>query len=163
MAFAATHVILAMVITDLYRDYLAPKKFPTKYVLIAGIFGLLPDVDIPLGWIYSMASGHAVDLHGTFMHSVLFGVALAVAAMLCYEVFKKPKAGLGFAVASFGWLFHLALDCALSPHRIFLPLSAVACPAFFDVSAEAMTALDAIILLAWLIHEEWKHKIRDYI
>ena len=39
MPYAVAHVILTIVIADIYRDYFAKKKFPMIYVFIAGIAG----------------------------------------------------------------------------------------------------------------------------
>ena len=52
MPYAVTHVIFALVIADVIRDYVVrdKKKFPLHYVLIAGIAGLLPDIDILFDW-----------------------------------------------------------------------------------------------------------------
>lgn len=163
MAYAVTHVILTIVLIDLYRDYIARKKFPTKYVLLGGIAGLLPDIDIPFGWIYNFLTGSQADFHGSLTHWSLIPMLLAIAALLSYEVLRKPKLGLAFAVTSFGCFFHLILDCMFSPCMIFHPFSPIACPAFFDSSPGVVAGLDAIILVLWLVHEEWTHKIRDYI
>ncbi len=161
MALAVTHIILTIVVIDLYRDYIAKKKFPTKYVLIGGIAGLLPDLDIPFGWIYNLATGSTASFHGTFTHSMLIPMALAVAAALVFKAKRKSKVWMLLAVTAFGWFFHLVLDCFFNPYRLFLPFLATACP--FNVSQELVIGLDAVILLAWLIHEEWAHRIRDYI
>jgi hypothetical protein len=161
MALAVTHVILTIVLIDLYRDYIARNKFPTKYVLLGGVAGLFPDIDIPLGWAYNLLTGSQAYFHGTFTHSVLIPIVLAIASILAYEVSGNRKLGLVLAVISFGWLFHLILDCVFSPYMIFLPFSTIACP--FEISTELAIGLDAVILLLWLVHEEWTHKIRDYI
>lgn len=161
MALAVTHVILTIVLIDLYRDYIAPKKFPTKYVLIGGIAGLLPDIDIPIGWIMRFFTGTEVISHGTFTHSLVFPIILAFAAFLSYEVAKKPKIGLLLGVVAFGLFFHSVLDCVFNPYMLFLPFSTAKCP--FDIPQNIVIGVDAIILLLWLIHEEWSHKIRDYI
>tara|TARA_Y100000034_G_scaffold125404_1_gene174896 strand:- start:851 stop:994 length:144 start_codon:yes stop_codon:yes gene_type:complete len=44
MPYAVTHVLVAIIVAELLRDYW--KKFNLHYVLIAGIGGLLPDIDI---------------------------------------------------------------------------------------------------------------------
>ena len=50
MALAVTHVILTIVILDLFRHYVFKKsKFPRYWLVIGGIAGLFPDIDIPLG------------------------------------------------------------------------------------------------------------------
>ena len=54
MPYAVAHVILTIVIADIYRDYFAKKRFPMIYVLIVGIAGLIPDLDIPASWLLNL-------------------------------------------------------------------------------------------------------------
>ena len=48
MPYAVTHVLVAIILAEIIRDYIVKdkKKFPLHYILIAGIAGLLPDVDV---------------------------------------------------------------------------------------------------------------------
>lgn len=161
MPFAATHVIISIVIVDLYRDYISKKKFPTYYVLLAGIAGLLPDIDIPIGWVYNMLYGTSISFHGGLSHIVLFPAAFACLALL----FRKRPFGLVFSILSFGWLLHITMDCVVTLRYPLWPFGSFACPALVPETAflTVLPAVDAIVLMAWLIHEEWRHKIRDYI
>ena len=58
MPLAVTHVLLTIIMVDLYRDYITKHKgyFTLHTVFIAGFAGLLPDIDIPLNWILNMKS-----------------------------------------------------------------------------------------------------------
>ena len=56
MPYAVAHTILTIVMADIYRDYITKKKFPMIYVFIAGIAGLIPDLDIPAGRLFLMTS-----------------------------------------------------------------------------------------------------------
>ena len=48
MALALTHVLLVIVLLDLFRHYvLSKKKFPRYLLVVGGIAGLLPDIDVP--------------------------------------------------------------------------------------------------------------------
>lgn len=54
MPLAVTHVLLTIILVDLFRDYIMKnhKKYLTLHtIMIAGIAGLLPDIDIPLFWL----------------------------------------------------------------------------------------------------------------
>ena len=73
MPYAVAHVILTIVVADIYRDYFAKKKFPMIYVLIAGIAGLLPDADIPAGWIFNSIFGADYSFHRIYTHSLIYG------------------------------------------------------------------------------------------
>jgi len=67
-------------------------------------------------------------------------------------------------VISFGWLAHIALDCGFAGdyNLTWIPGYPLRfCPHPF--SNDALLGLDAIILLLWLIHEEWAKKIKDFI
>ena len=162
MPFAATHIILTLVIVDLYRDYISKKKFPTYYVLLGGIAGLLPDIDIPIGWIYNLLYGTQLDFHGGITHIILFPVIFAALAL----IFRKSRSLLlAFSLLSFGWLLHIGMDCIFTNRLPLWPFSGFACPALLPepLIFTVFPAIDAFVLVAWLIHEEWRHKIRDYI
>ncbi|MBM3230000.1 hypothetical protein FJZ26_06215, partial [Candidatus Parvarchaeota archaeon] len=72
MPYAVTHVILTIVAADLYRDYFARRKFSTWYVLIAGIAGLLPDMDLPASWFANLFLGTSYNFHRLYTHSLLY-------------------------------------------------------------------------------------------
>ena len=175
MAYAVTHVIVAIVLIDLYRDYIAKKKFSTWFVLIGGIAGLLPDIDVPLQWMATSFVGESVTLHRIVTHSLVF-VAVFLAIALFFHLQKRKKLNifskkisygniaLFFAVIAAGWFTHIALDCGVARDYNLtwfpgIPLGFCLHP----FSGEALLGLDAIILVLWLIHEEWAHKIKDFI
>jgi membrane-bound metal-dependent hydrolase YbcI (DUF457 family) len=174
MPFAATHVILTIVLVDFYRDYIAKKKFSTWYVLIAGVAGLLPDADVPLSDIWSAITGTYTNFHRVYTHSLLWAAILFVIALLFYiipkkkyQIFKwnvsKDAMVTFFTVVAFGWFLHIFLDCTFSSDGLLtvVPGVPLTCPA--PIGNQFVMGLDAIILLAWLIHEQWRHKIKDYV
>ena len=168
MPFAVTHVLTAIILVDLYRDYFAKHKkyFTIHTVFIAGISGLLPDIDIPLGHFLNF---FGIDLmHRTLTHTPLFALIFLIPAIIFWRK-KKHKEAVYLFVISFGILLHIFLDYSLSHDSgglmLFYPFSTatyglnlmkITSPTFF-------AGLDAIILLLWLWHEEIKHKISDYI
>ena len=175
MAYAVTHVIVAIVLIDLYRDYIAKKKFSTWFVLIGGIAGLLPDLDLPIEWLASALIGDAVYLHRVVTHSLFFvGVFLLLAIPFYMHKTLEMRlfrwkipfefVAIFFTVVAFGWLTHIALDCAVAGDFSLTwfpgyPLGF--CP--HPWSSNSLLGLDAIILMLWLIHEEWTKKIKDFI
>ncbi len=175
MAYAVTHVIVAIVIIDLYRDYIAKKKFSTWLVLIGGIAGLLPDLDVPLQWLANALVGQAITLHRVVTHSLFFvGVFLLLALPFYLHRHLELKVAkwripyefiaIFFTVVAFGWLTHIALDCAVASdyNLTWFPGHPLGfCPHPF--SSDTLLGLDAIILMLWLIHEEWAKKIKDFI
>lgn len=144
-------------------------------MLIGGIAGLLPDIDVPLQWMATSFVGEAVTLHRILTHSLVFVAAFLVIALFFHLqkhkklVFSAGKISYGnialfFTVIAAGWLTHIALDCSVAwDYNLTwfpgIPLGFCLHP----FSGEALLGLDAIILVLWLIHEEWARKIKDFI
>ncbi|HLC61226.1 MAG TPA: metal-dependent hydrolase [Candidatus Nanoarchaeia archaeon] len=175
MPYAVAHVILTIVIADIYRDYFAKKKFPMIYVLMAGIAGLVPDLDIPFSQLMNFLFGTNYNFHRIYTHSLLYTIIFFALALLFifikkeyYKIFKSkiPKRAIIMFLfsISFGWFIHIALDCtfAADGYLNFIPsIPLTFCPHPF--SNDFLLGFDAIILVLWLIHEQWKHDIKDYI
>lgn len=174
MPYAVAHVILTIVIADIYRDYIAKKRFPMFYVLIAGIAGLAPDMDIPASWIFNFIFGTHYNFHRVYTHSLFYAIVFFLISMLFFFARKeKYKIGkwvvdkraitLFFFALAFGWFIHIALDCTLAADGYLnliptIPLKF--CPHPF--SNQVLAGFDAVILVLWLIHEQWRHGIKDY-
>ncbi|MDP3734220.1 MAG: metal-dependent hydrolase [Nanoarchaeota archaeon] len=169
MALAVTHVLVVIIILELFRYYVFEKdKFPRYLVVIGGIAGLVPDVDIPLGWFLSLVSGTTVYFHGLFTHSIFFVLLfLALAFIRHYQ--DDQKWAKIFAVIAVGWFFHLVLDCfyggfSSTETKLFLwPLTIM--PSFCPSWNVYLFAphIDAILLVVWLIHEEIHGYIKKYV
>ena len=173
MPLAVTHVLLTIIIVDLYRDYVTRHKkyFSLHTIMIAGVAGLLPDIDIPLSWILDYL-GIQIELlqHGGIAHTPFFGLIFLIPAFILHSR-KKYKESAYFFVLCFGILLHLFLDIVIGGggHNgimLFWPLlgngyylGIVSSAGLANLPA----ALDAIILILWLWHEEKKHKIKDFI
>ncbi len=169
MPFAVTHVISSIILVDLYRDYVARHKkyFTLHTVFIAGFAGLLPDFDIPLNWLLGVF-GIGIA-HRTITHTPLFALVFLIPALILLHQ-KKHKAAMYFFVACFGILLHILLDYLFVVDyaggiMFFYPISnaAYGLNLLQHASTNFFAAIDAIILLLWLWHEEIKHKISDYI
>ena len=168
MPYAVTHI--SIIIADIIRDYIVKKKFSLYYVLIAGIAGLLPDIDIPIYWLLNSFSTIS-PIHRTFTHTIFLPLIFFIVAFL----FKDKKIfnldlKLVFLMISLGIFIHLILDALLIGYIIPLypfiytqiGLNLVKYLPLF-IQNSFLPALDAILLILWLIHEEIKHKIRDFI
>ena len=174
MPYAVAHVILTIVIADIYRDYIAKKRFPMIYVFIAGVAGLMPDLDLPFVWVFNFIFKTNYNFHRIYTHSLFYAIAFFFTAMVFlfsrkekYKILKwnVPKHAfvMFFLAMAFGWFMHIALDCALAADGYLnliptIPLTFCSHP----FSNEALVGFDAIILVLWLVHEQWKHKIKDY-
>ncbi len=171
MPQVVTHILIPLVLAGIYRDYIVKKKFSIRYVLIAGLAGLFPDLDILAGWILNLFSYVSIsEIHRTFTHSLLFPAIFVILYFLTRnyksKFLKKNNIQPGplFLALSFGILTHLLLDALLSGPLLILP--GMALGVSFGVGYFQGTffqGLDAILLVLWLIHEEYKHKIKDYI
>lgn len=169
MPQAVMHVLLTIIVIDLYRDYIIKdkKKIPLHFIFIGGVAGLLPDIDIPFYWLFKNVLGLQVEwFHRTFTHSLFFPAIFLLIAILFYTA-KKHKLAEVFAIISFGITFHILLDALLAGYVMpFFPFSIATIGLNIiptDSIASIMPGLDAILLLAWLYHEEKKHKISDFI
>lgn len=169
MPYAVTHVLSAIILVDIYRDYFAKHKkyFTLHTVFIAGLSGLLPDIDVPLNWIFNLFGAEL--LHRTVTHTFLFALIFIIPGIILWHQ-KKHKPAMYFFVAGFGILTHLLLDYLFIADTgaglmLFYPLSAAAFQLGLLSAASNMmfAAIDAVLLLAWLWHEEIRHKISDFI
>jgi len=173
MPFAVTHVLSSIVCVDLYRDYVSKHKkyFTLHTIFIAGLAGLLPDIDIPLGYFLQIIG--ADFAHRTFTHTPFFGLIFLIPAFILWRM-KKHKAAMLFFATTFGILMHISLDYTLSPDSsvglmLLYPFSTatfsigVLGPLTTLATVKLYSAIDAVILVVWLWHEELKHKISDFI
>lgn len=173
MPLSVTHVLLTIIAVDLYRDFMAKHKkyFTTWTLLVAGIGGLLPDLDIPLNFVAN-ALGYNVPLlaHGGFMHTPFFGL-LFLAPFAALWAMKKHRMAVMFLVVSFGILFHAFLDWLIGGGGItgIMALYPVSSHGFVGPWLGLMEgfplreAIDAVLLIGWLVYIQWKHKIKDFI
>jgi len=169
MPFAVTHVLTSIILVDLFRDYFAKHKkyFTLHTIFIAGVAGLLPDIDLPLNWFLNFFGLNIV--HGTVTHTPLFGLIFLIPGLILWRK-KKHKIATYFFVACFGIFLHLSLDYLFmgnygSGIMFFYPFSneTYGLNILQNVAYHFFAAVDAIILLLWLWHEEIKHKISDFI
>lgn len=168
MPFAVTHVIIAIVLIDLFRKFVLKKKnFPLYLVLIGGIAGLLPDIDILIYWfLQSFTSIELTEVHRVFTHTLFIPVIFLILALIVWKFW--PKISHVFFVLSAGWTIHLVIDVLLM-YRVpaFYPLFSgdfglALIPNNF-LGGTFFYGLDAIILVLWLVYE-WKMKnFKDYI
>ncbi|MBI3413510.1 MAG: metal-dependent hydrolase [Candidatus Aenigmarchaeota archaeon] len=175
MPLAVTHVLLTVIAVDLYRDYVTKHKkyFTLHTIFVAGVAGLLPDIDIPLTWVLNVlipGSMPAILAHGGLTHTPFFGLVFLLPAFYLWKD-KEHKKAMYFFVITFGVLFHIFLDFLLGGGMregimVFWPLSADT----FKIHilsklglVDVPQGLDALILLLWLYREERRHKIKDFI
>jgi len=174
MPLAVTHVLLTIILVGLYRDYVTKHKryFTLHTLFIAGVAGLLPDIDIPLRMLANWLGFNIPTLlqHGGITHTAIFGLIFLLPAFMLYRK-GKHKESMYFFVITFGILFHLFLDWFIgggSDYGVmwFWPISTAAYKLHLLLKLgieDLPIAVDAILLLGWLYYIELKHKISDFV
>lgn len=178
MPHAVTHVLIAIILLELYRDYFVKNKrvFPLHYVLIGGIAGLLPDIDVAAYYILYFFGFSYSEVHRVFFHNLFVPLIFVCFALVFYK-FKSKELGERhlklrniFLVIAFGSLIHLILDVVISGTIVpFYPFSSLSfglnlikiAPLAWQESI--LPSIDAILLVLWLIHLEIRHKISSFL
>lgn len=174
MPLAVTHVLTSIILVDLYRDYItkAKKLFPLHTIFLAGFFGLLPDIDIPLKMLSEFFNFNIPWLfqHGGITHTPFFALLFLIPGFILWKK-QKHKSSVIFFVATFAILLHIFLDYIIGGggHQGLMLLFPISFQTFklhlinYLSITNIPASLDALILLVWLWHEDRKHKILDYI
>lgn len=180
MVQAVTHVLVPLILLSLFRDFFfrgkGKEKFPLHYVLIGGIAGLIPDLDVAFYYILSFFGFTLNEIHRTFSHNIFI---ILIFLLLGFIFVKYKSTTLGrhhlklsniFFVISFGIFIHLILDWLVvgtimplypfSNYSIGLNIINYLPSAW---RASFIPSLDAILLVLWLIYMELKHRISDFI
>jgi len=174
MPLTVTHVIITVIIVDLYRDYITKHKkyFTLHTIFLAGVFGLLPDIDVLLGMLASIIHFDIPLLlqHGGITHTPLFALLFLIPGIILWRM-KKKKTAVYFYVAAFAIFLHLLMDFTLGGGGNYgimwlFPFTMQGWNLhlinYFNVP-NLSQAIEVFILLGWLWHEEIKHKISDFI
>lgn len=180
MPTAVTHLLVPLFIVALFRDYYLTKhdrkRFPLHYVLIAGIGGVLPDIDI-LAYLVLHYAGFAFEqVHRTLLHSLIIPASFALLSLATRPLKNKTLGrhkltihGILLALA-FGTLMHVVLDgTIIGDVHPFAPFSNVEVGlnliSFLPdhIKSIAIPLFEGILLLLWIIYLELKHKISDFI
>jgi membrane-bound metal-dependent hydrolase YbcI (DUF457 family) len=169
MPYAVTHVLAGIIVADVIRDYVVKdrRKFPLHLVLFCGIASLLPDADMIVYYLIHMISGTPRSMiHRQFTHTFMIPIILLLIAFALYRL-GRTKHGKVLAVAALGITLAILLDMAVGYVNPFYPITSQSVGLGILPSGEfgqsLMMGLDAIILIMWLIHEQVKHKISDYM
>ncbi|MBI2142478.1 metal-dependent hydrolase [Candidatus Woesearchaeota archaeon] len=181
MPFAVTHVLVPLILSDIYRDFTRKgrKLLTRRMALFAGISGLIPDMDIPVFLILSQFSSIPItSVHRTITHSLFLPLLGLVLFFLFRGMFRKKSWHMYALMFAFGTFIHIVLDGVINGTVMpFYPLSfaefgldlvdlvvpSSVVGSDLPYRLTLLAGLDAVLLVAWLAYEEWKHKIRDFI
>jgi len=176
MPQAVTHLLFPLVIGSWIKDWYEKKKsrgiFSLRYVLVAGIGGVLPDLDLAIFWILYYFGFTMEQVHRTFTHTIFLPLIFLI---LFFVLNNKVKLGrlkwnTIFLMLALGSSIHLILDGTLSGYivplypllnlEVGLNLVGMLPKPLMDI---AIPLLDGILLILWVVYLEWKHKVSDFI
>lgn len=184
MPYAVTHILVPITLAAIFRDFFlskeSKKKFHLHYVLLAGLGGALPDIDIPISFVLNFLGVVSWNVHRTFTHSfsfaaiffILFLILLPVKneARICNLTRHNLKLSTIFLMVAIGIITHLFLDASFGEVTyLFYPLSTCAYGvnilSSFSLKLQdwLIPTLDGILLVIWIVYLELKHKISDFI
>jgi membrane-bound metal-dependent hydrolase YbcI (DUF457 family) len=178
MPYAVTHVLIVLILLELFRDYYVKDKkaFPLHYVLIGGLAGLIPDLDLAISYLLYFFGFNFIEIHRIFLHN-LFVPLLFILIAIPFWKFKSKKLGQRhlklkniLLILAFGFFIHLLLDAIIAGiimpfypfSTFFVGLNLIT---LFPIALQGsiLPSLDAILLVLWLIHLEVRHKISSFI
>lgn len=180
MPQAAAHILIPLIIASIFRDFYIKskerKKFLLHYVLIIGIAGIIPDLDVAAFWILHFFGFSFSSVHRTFAHTIFIPLIFLILALITTNIKIKElgrhklKLNMVFLMMSIGILFHLILDAIFAgyivPFYPFLNFSmGLNLFGYLPKTLEVIAApsLDAGLLIVYIIYLELKHKISDFI
>lgn len=182
------HFLIPAFIVSIIRDFYLKKggrkKFPLHYVLIAGIGGILPDIDIAVSVLLNFIGVEGWNIHKTFTHSLFFPLIFLLLffilrpvnlkAKICNLTRHKLRLSTIFLMLFIGIVIHILLD-ALFGSGAFLINPVGGFEDNMDYGIDlisylpeklqewSMPILDGVLFLIWIIYLELKHKISDFI
>ena len=168
MPYAVTHILIPILLAAIFRDFYLRKRdrksFPLHYVLVAGLGGVLPDIDIPISFVLNYFGVANWNIHRLFTHSFIFPAIFFILflafskvntrAKICNITKHKLKLSLLFIMISFGTLTHILLDNSFIYFLNVFPQ---------EIRHWIPATLDGILLVLWIVYLELKHKISDFI
>jgi membrane-bound metal-dependent hydrolase YbcI (DUF457 family) len=177
MPFAITHILIPIILLEIFRDYFVKdkSKFPLRYVLIGGIAGILPDLDIGVFYILSFFNFTIEQVHRTFSHSLLLILIFLIPGIIVFlsgnrKLSGKLKTGTILLIISFAFLTHIILDGLIAGQVMPLyPLSLTPIGLnliqFFPLAWQdtIWQSIEAGLLVLWLIYLELRHKISAFL
>ena len=178
MAGAVFHIVFVMLIAEIIREYFIKdnQKFPIHYIFIAGIGGILPDLDIVVFWIAYFFGFTINDVHRTFTHTIFFSAIFLASSFFTTKIHWKfagkhhLRLSTILILLSLGILIHLAIDASLSGAiKLLYPFSSfeigLNLVSFLPYSLSQLVSpcLDAGTFIIFLIWMEYKHKLSRFI
>ena len=181
MPLAVAHVMVPMLIAAIIHDFtpFGKKHLNRWMVIFVGICGLLPDLDILAFMILSHFGNVPITIvHRTITHSIvtpLLGLGIYFALRYLIKTVNAHKYALLFSIGTFS---HMVLDSivngkvtpfypfstfsyGLNLIHYFIPASATGSTVTYEFAL--LAALDAILLITWLLYGQLKLRHPGYL
>jgi membrane-bound metal-dependent hydrolase YbcI (DUF457 family) len=169
MPYTATHVLVSIILIELFREYFVKSnnKFPRYYILIAAIAGVFSDFE----YIFQFP-----DLHRAFLHSLFVPLIFLVVGLFIWKFDIKHAVvrGRHLKLSAIAFIFsgmtlvHIILDSVLRDGApLFYPFSDV----WYGLSLVLLLpggssvwliGIDTALLFFWIFWMEFKLKVDDY-
>lgn len=179
MPYATTHILVAVILIELFRDFLIKdnKKFPRYYILFAALGGIIPDFDVGAFYILNFFGFTLAEVHRTIFHTIFIPLVLfVIGGVFLYFNWNNKKISKHhvklswvFFILGFGALLHLLLDMTFSGSiPLFYPIFNLGLGlnlisyAPEKLKSLILPTLDAILLVFWIFWMEFKLKINNY-
>lgn len=108
MPYAVTHMLVPMIIIDSLRHKIwkikKDKMLANRHILLVGLAGLLPDIDIPLSFLFPSFIVHRGITH-TLWVPIIFLLFFSL-----FHFFRKNNVSKIFLMLYFGTAMHVILD-----------------------------------------------------
>ena len=180
MPYAVAHFLIPVILLELFRDFFIKdkKSFPIYYIVIGGIAGLIPDLDIAIFYLLSFTnfSFNFFDVHRVFLHNLFLPLLFILLALIFYN-FKSETLGNRhlklkniFLILAFGTFVHLLLDFLVWGQILpFYPINYYSIGLnlyeIFPISWQGsiIQTVDAILLVLWISYLAITHKVRELL
>ena len=170
MPFTTTHVLVAIILIELFRNYFFKdnRNFPRYYILIAAIAGVFPDFE----YIFLLSYTDRLFLHSIFVPLIFFLVGIFIfKSGFKSNWLRKRHLNLSFIlfIFSVGSLVHIILDSIfVGQVFLFYPISDFSIGfelvSMFSRNLQELVLpiVDAFLLFFWIFWMQFKLKIDDY-
>jgi len=169
MSAPITHFLIPVFILGVLRHFFPAikAKINSKHVLLAGFFGLVPDLDLLIVWLLNFLRGESLsDYHRLYFHNLFFVLGIFLILIL-FCIYKRKRLCLLSGVMLFSVIIHLILDSTFGRVMWLYPFSLVKygfnLAGVGNISWLIQVGLDALIFSIWIMYMIWVGKIRKIV
>jgi len=170
MPYTTTHVLVAIIAIELFREYFFKnnRKFPRYYILLAAIAAVFPDIE----YLFRLNYHDRLFMHSLFIPLIFLVLGIIVMKLgVKHKGLRKRHMNLSFIFFIFaaGSLIHMSLDVIFVDTLMpFYPYSnyefglELVSKIKSSLQELVLPIVDASLLFFWLIWMQFKLKIDNY-